>query len=75
MITVYSATGCSKCAVLKSMLKNLKVDFKEVNIFNLSDDEIEKIGIKGIPTIDFNGAVALAENWNKEKIKNFLGLK
>lgn len=52
-ITIYSNTGCSKCAMLKRWLSMMELDYNELNISKDSNarDELIQSGRRSLPQV------------------------
>ena len=58
MIKIYSSNWCSYCKAAINLLKELKLEFEEINIENenISRQELEKLsGGYTVPQISING--------------------
>lgn len=65
MITLYT-TGCPKCNILKTKLKQKNIEYQEFT----DENEMIKMGFKTVPYLDVDGKLmnfSEANNWvNKQ---------
>lgn len=71
-ITLYTGTGCGKCATIKALLANLKVSYAEKNIFTMTQGEIMEIGLKQIPSILVDGKLVYVGDKKQSELKDIL---
>ena len=59
-VTIYTIPNCVYCMMAKDYLKEHKVGFKEINVFQDKDaakEMIDKSGQMGAPVIDVGGKI------------------
>ena len=71
-ITLFSATGCGKCAVVKNLLAGLKVSYAEKSIFTLSQEEIMELGLRQIPSLLVDGKLHYVGDKRMSDLKELL---
>lgn len=69
MVTVYTSPGCQHCARTKSTLKNLGVDYEEIDVTESPEkaDRLRQLGFSQLPVV-----MTDSENWSgfdKEKLE------
>ena len=75
-ITVYSTPTCPYCIRTKKFLKELNVEFKDIDVS--ADKEkvqemVDRSGQMSVPVLDIDGKIIVG--FDEAEIKNALGLK
>jgi glutaredoxin 3 len=74
-VTVYSTPTCPYCVMVKSYLKENKVEFTDVNVAEDKDkaqEMIDKSGQMGVPVLEINGKIIIG--FDKTAIQKELSL-
>jgi len=52
-ITIYTKTGCPHCHKAMDMMNTLKLDFEEINVDNIEDQQelVERTNVMSVPQI------------------------
>ncbi|MBI2651114.1 glutathione S-transferase N-terminal domain-containing protein [Candidatus Woesearchaeota archaeon] len=72
-VKVYSTKTCPWCIKVKSLLKEKKVKFEDIDVGadqNAANEMIKKSGQMGVPVIDINGKVIVG--YDKDAIEKAL---
>ncbi len=75
-VKVYSTPTCPYCEALKFFLEEHQIPFTEVDITandKNKEEIVKKTGKMEVPVIEINGKIVVG--FNKEKIKELLGIK
>lgn len=69
MLTIYSTPACGKCAIVKNLLKQQRIDFEEVNYASLDEraqqnilNAAEEAGQKSFPILFQDCAIVQLED-------------
>ena len=76
MIKLYTTPTCVYCITLKEYLKNLNIDFKEVDVSKNQEELQEMIKVSnqmGVPVIDIDGEIVVG--FDKVKIDKLLKIQ
>jgi len=75
-VKVYSTPTCPYCVMVKSFLKQNKIQFEDIDVSvdrKLVNEMFEKSGQLGVPVIDIKGKIIVG--FDKEAIKKELKIK
>tara|TARA_Y100000310_G_scaffold345759_1_gene469384 strand:+ start:1497 stop:1745 length:249 start_codon:yes stop_codon:yes gene_type:complete len=73
VVKVYTTPTCPWCQKTKEYLKELKVEYKEINVAadeKARNEVFEKSGQMGVPVLDIKGKIIVG--YDKEEIKKAL---
>lgn len=73
-VIVYSTPTCPYCHHAKDYLKELKVEFKDVDVSKdreAAQEMVEKSGQMGVPVLDIKGTIIVG--FDRDAIKKALG--
>lgn len=73
MIEVYSKNNCVQCKMVKSLLDNEGISYKEINIDEnpAEKDRLKSLGVKAAPAVFRNGKLDFV-GFIPEKVKNII---
>lgn len=69
-MTIYTSPSCTYCQALKSYLKNINVEYKEIDVSidqEVLTDIIPKVGELKLPIVENNGKYVAGFNITKLK--------
>jgi glutaredoxin-like YruB-family protein len=72
-IKVYSTPTCPYCHLAKEFLKEMNVDFEDIDVSQneeAAQEMIEKSGQMGVPVIDIDGEIIIG--FNRAEIERIL---
>lgn len=75
-IKVYSTNTCPYCVMVKDYLKQIKVNFEDINVGEDQEkarEMVEKTGQMGVPVVDISGEIIVG--FDKNKINEVLKSK
>jgi glutaredoxin-like YruB-family protein len=75
-VKVYSTPTCPWCHRAKEFLKELKVEFEEINVAEnkeAAQEMVEKSGQRGVPVIEIDGEIIIG--FNPDEIKKALKIE
>lgn len=75
-VTVYSTPTCPFCIRAKQFLKENNIQFENIDVsadHEKAQEMMNKSGQMGVPVIEIDGQLIIG--FDKEKIKEFLGIK
>lgn len=75
-VKVYSTPTCPWCHRVKDFLKELKVEFEDINVAEdqkAAEEMVEKSGQRGVPVIDIDGEIIIG--FNPDEIKKALKIE
>ncbi len=75
-VKVYSTPTCPWCHRAKDFLKELKVEFEDINVAEdqkAAEEMVEKSGQRGVPVIDIDGEIIIG--FNPDEIKKALKIE
>ena len=75
-ITIYSTPTCPFCIRTKQFLKENNIQYTDIDVSENEEkaqEMIKKSGQMGVPVIEIDGQIVVG--FDKEKIKEFLGIK
>lgn len=73
MIILYGAETCPQCRMVKQVLMELKFPFEYVDVYKLKNEDVDKLGLKTIPSIKLGiGKPISLHGFSRSKIKEVL---